>query len=80
MNPIKNMNDALGYIEDHLPTEIDLPMVARIACCSEHHFRRMFSFLAGMPLSEYIRRRRLTLAAQDLMSGEAKIKIGRAHV
>jgi AraC family transcriptional regulator len=46
---------------------------AKIACCSEYHFRRMFSSLAGMPMSEYIRRRRLTLAAQELAGGGAKV-------
>lgn len=73
MNPLKHMNQALDYIEEHLTEDVDLSAAARIACCSEHHFRRMFSFLAGMPLSEYIRRRRLTLAAQDLVRGTAKV-------
>ncbi|HYG58568.1 MAG TPA: AraC family transcriptional regulator [Symbiobacteriaceae bacterium] len=73
MNPLKSMNDALAYIEEHLTEEIDLEAAARIACCSAYHFKRMFSFLAGMPLSEYIRRRRLTLAAQDLAGGKAKV-------
>lgn len=73
MNPLKHMNQALDYIEEHLTADVDLSAAARIACCSEHHFRRMFSFLAGMPLTEYIRRRRLTLAAQDLVGGAAKV-------
>lgn len=73
MNPLKNMNDALDYIEQHLAQAIDLQAAARIAYCSEHHFRRMFSTLAGIPLSEYIRRRRLTLAAQELAGESAKV-------
>jgi len=73
MNPLKNMNDALNYIEEHLTEEMDVRQAARIAGCSEYHFRRLFSSLSGMSLSEYIRRRRLTLAAQELTAGTAKV-------
>jgi AraC family transcriptional regulator len=73
MNPLRQMNEALDYIEAHLTERVDLTAAARVAGCSEYHFRRMFSFLAGMPLSEYIRRRRLTLAAQDLLDGGARV-------
>ncbi|MDO3410017.1 GyrI-like domain-containing protein [Saccharibacillus sp. CPCC 101409] len=73
MDMLKNMNDAMAEIERRLGEEIDLGRIARIACCSEHHFRRMFSFLAGVTLPEYIRRRRLTLAAMELHSGESRI-------
>jgi AraC family transcriptional regulator len=60
------MNQALAYIEEQLAGEIDFQEVERLAWCSEYHFRRMFSYLAGVTLSEYIRRRRLTLAAFEL--------------
>lgn len=66
MDMLARLNEALHYIEDHLTHEVDLEEAARIACCSKYHFTRMFSFLAGIPLSEYIRRRRLTLAALEL--------------
>lgn len=62
MDSLKNLNAALNYIEQHLADEIDYKEAARLAVCSEYHFKRMFSFLAGVTLSEYIRRRRLTLA------------------
>jgi AraC family transcriptional regulator len=67
------MNHALSYIEEHLTEDVDIKTAAKIACCSEYHFKRMFSSLAGMPLSEYIRRRRLTLAAQELAVGTARV-------
>ncbi len=70
---LKNMNDAMKYIEENLTNEIDFKMVARLARCSEYHFKRMFSFLAGIPLSEYIRRRRLSLAAFELINSNLKI-------
>lgn len=70
---LERMNAALRYIEEHLTTEIDFKEVARLALCSEYHFKRMFSFLAGVTLSEYIRRRRLTLAAFELRNSNIKI-------
>lgn len=63
MNTLTQMNKAMKYIEENLMGEIDFDEMSRIACCSEYHFRRMFSFLAGMPLGEYIRRRKLSIAA-----------------
>ena len=73
MNALTQMNQAMRYIEENLIGEIDFAKMAHIACCSEYHFRRMFSFLAGMPLGEYIRRRRLALAAALLKSDDKKI-------
>lgn len=73
MDSLKSMNDAMRYIEDNLNDEIDFIVVARIAHCSEYHFSRMFSFLAGVTLSEYIRRRRLSLAAFELTNSNLKI-------
>lgn len=73
MNSLKHMNDALAYIEARLADNIDMNEAARLALCSEYHFTRMFSFLAGIPLSEYVRRRRLTRAAAELRQSNAKV-------
>lgn len=73
MDSLGRMNQAMLYIEEHLTQEIDYTEVARIACCSEYHFKRMFSFLAEISLSEYIRRRRLTLAALDLRNANLRV-------
>jgi AraC family transcriptional regulator len=73
MDLLKNMNGALKYIEENLTNDINFKEVARLAFCSEFHFKRMFSFLAGISLSEYIRRRRLTLAAFDLKDNSVKV-------
>ncbi|ERI91897.1 transcriptional regulator, effector binding domain protein [Clostridiales bacterium oral taxon 876 str. F0540] len=73
MDSLKRMNEALGYIEDNLTNDIDLKEVGRIALCSEYHFQRMFSFLAGVTLSEYIRRRRLTLAAFEISRSNVRV-------
>lgn len=73
MNMLAQVNQAMQYIEDHLMGQIDYGRIAQIAGCSEYHFRRMFSFLAGMPLGEYIRRRRLAVAALLLTNSDQKI-------
>lgn len=73
MDSLKSMNDALDYIEENLMEKINYGDIAKIAMCSEHHFNRMFSFLAGVNLSEYIRRRRLTLAGLELKNEDIKI-------
>lgn len=73
MDSLKGMNDAMAYIESRLTGTVDLAEAARRAYCSLYHFQRMFSFLAGIPVSEYIRRRRLTLAAEELSDGTLRI-------
>ena len=73
MDSLSSMNKALVFIEERLTEDIDYGEVSRIACCSEYHFKRMFSFLSGIGLSEYIRRRRLTLAALDLKDTNLRI-------
>lgn len=73
MDWLGQLNEALQYIEEHLDGEVDVNHTARIACCSGFHFQRMFSYMAGVTLSEYIRRRRMTKAAFDLQNSEEKI-------
>lgn len=70
---MKHLNLAMRYIESNLDGEIDFDKVAQLACCSEYHFRRIFSFLSGMSLSEYIRRRRLSQAALELRYHHSKV-------
>ncbi len=62
------MNRAMNYIEQNLSKKIDAKEVAKLACCSEYHFPRMFSSITGFTLSEYIRRRRLSQAACELQN------------
>ena len=75
MDWLKSWNGALDYLEEHLDGEIDTAELGQLTGCSPYHFQRMFSYLAGVPLSEYIRRRRMTLAAAEtarrgLMGGD----------
>ncbi|MFJ9770981.1 GyrI-like domain-containing protein [Kitasatospora sp. NPDC101157] len=66
---LEHLNRAMEDIERNLDQEIDVAELARTAMTSEYHFRRLFSMLAGMPLSEYVRRRRLTVAGAEVLGG-----------
>ena len=70
MEWLKHMNNALLYMEENLEDDINIVKVARIAQCSQYHFQRMFSYIVGIPLSEYLRRRKMTKAAFALQSGK----------
>ncbi len=63
------LNQVIDFIEEHLTGEIDVAGLTAGLGTTEYHVRRMFSSLAGMPLSEYIRRRRMTVAAADVIGG-----------
>lgn len=73
MEWVERLNKSIDYIEENLEGEINYEHAARIACCSTFHFQRMFSYIAGVPLSEYIRRRRMTAAAFDLQTTDKKV-------
>lgn len=67
---LERLNQAMEHIESRLDGSVDVAGLARIAVTSEYHLRRMFSALSGMPLSEYVRRRRLTVAGAEVLAGE----------
>ena len=70
MEWLDKLNKSIEYIEDKLDGEINYEEAAKLACCSCYHYQRMFSYIAGVTLSEYIRNRRMTKAAIDLQNGE----------
>lgn len=73
MEWLKKLSSAINYIEKNLDNEISCEEAANIACCSPYYFGRMFTYVAGIPLSEYIRRRRMTQAAFELQSTDTKV-------
>jgi len=73
MDFLTRITQAVDYIEANLDGEIDEAVLAKIICCSMHQFGRVFSYICDMSLAEYIRRRRMTLAAADLRNGEKVI-------
>lgn len=73
MELIESLNEALQYIERHLLEDADSEKAARYVGLSRFYLERTFAALTGMSVSEYIRARRLTLAAQELISENAKV-------
>lgn len=76
---IELLNDLVAEVEHHLDAELDLAALAARHGSTEYHARRMFSSLAGMPFSEYVRRRRMTLAAAEVVAGEPLLEIAVRH-
>lgn len=64
---IAELNRLIDLVEEHLTDDLDVAALAVGLGTTEYHLRRMFSSLAGMPLSEYVRRRRMTVAASDVL-------------
>jgi len=73
MEWLKKLGAAIDYIEAHLDTEISYDEIARIACCSPYYFQRIFSYVSGISLSTYIRRRKMTQAAFELQRMDKKV-------
>ncbi|MCL1899783.1 MAG: AraC family transcriptional regulator, partial [Promicromonosporaceae bacterium] len=73
MDWIERMNAAVAYLEDHLTEELDIEAVARVAHCSPYHFQRIFPFMTSLTLAEYVRRRRMSLAAVELRDPGARV-------
>lgn len=73
MNWITAMELAVEYIESNITKKLDYESIAAHAYCSSYHFQRMFAALFGYTLGEYIRARKMTLAALDLQNTDSKI-------
>jgi AraC family transcriptional regulator len=73
MNWLEGFNQVVEYIEEHLENEINYDEIADIFGYSVYHVQRLFAMVAGVPLSEYIRNRRLAKAAMELQGSECKV-------
>lgn len=67
---LKELNQVVEYIEEHLTEDLSLESIANFAGVSDYHFRTVFFHLAGMTLNEYVKNRKLSEANKDLLSGE----------
>ncbi len=74
MNAITDkLNAVIDYIEANLTKKIDTAHIARLTCCSYYDAGRLFSLVSNISISEYIRKRRLTLAGIELQSSNAGV-------
>lgn len=70
---IDGIQRAINYIEENLTEDLDIKDIAACSCVSAFYFQRIFSVLCGITVGDYIRCRRLTLAAQALSKGTGKV-------
>ncbi len=73
MEWMQRFNQSIEYIEEHITEELDYEKVAQVAGCPSYYFQQMFLYMTNMTLREYIRRRRLSLAAVELQRDSGKV-------
>src|SRR5699024_763583 len=62
-------NQVIDYIEDHLTDDLSLEGISEYAGVSDYHFRKIFFYISGLTLSEYIKNRKMSEANKDLLNG-----------
>jgi AraC family transcriptional regulator len=73
MDLLAELNVAMEYVETHIEDDMALSDISSVTTYSPYHFGRLFYYIAGMPLSEYIRKRKLSLAAADLQRSDERV-------
>lgn len=73
MEALRLLRQAIDYMEEHLHENIEINDIAKAAMSSKYHFQRMFHALTGFTVTEYVRNRRLTLAAEELVGTDGKV-------
>lgn len=73
MGWVESIQKAIEYIEEHLLEDLTIENISRQANASAFHFQRTFTILTDITIGDYIRRRRLTLAAQEISSTNGKV-------
>jgi AraC family transcriptional regulator len=73
MDFLDRMTRVIDHIEEHINDDFDFNDLSGIICCNVYQFGRIFSYVVGISLAEYVRNRRLSLAALELSRGEIKV-------
>jgi AraC family transcriptional regulator len=73
MDYIDKIQQSIEYIENNLSEKLSLDDIAKAAFISKYYYHRLFHNIAGQPVMEYVRKRRLTEAARELLMGKEKI-------
>ena len=73
MDLLSQLNRAMAFVEEHICDDLALADVCAVTAYSAYHFGRLFYYIAEVPLSEYLRRRKLSLAAMELQGGRARV-------
>ena len=64
---LKELNQVIDYIEEHLTENLTLEKISEYAGVSDYHFRKIFFYLSGLTLSEYIKNRKLSEATRIII-------------
>jgi len=70
MDILTGLTRAMDYIETNICNDLNMTDIARVTPYSAYHLQKIFAYLAGVSLTEYIRRRKMTLAAQELQTSK----------
>ena len=73
MNIYKSLNEITLYIDNNLEEEISYDVLAKMLGVNVYTMQRLFTMIAGISISEYIRKRRLSSAGYDLYEGHLKV-------
>ncbi len=69
----KKLQKSLDYIEEHIKEDISLEDLAGLCYYSTHHYHRVFQSVIGIPVTDYIRKRKLSVAAGEILETDKKI-------
>ena len=70
---IEGFQESIDFIEKNLTEELDIEDIAAKAALSPFYYQRIFGALCGVTVGEYIRARRMTLAAQEFNGKDVKV-------
>ena len=70
---VTQLNSAVKYIESHICDDIELEKISEATSYTPYHFGRLFYYITDMPISEYVRKRKLSLAAMELQNSKIKV-------
>jgi len=73
MDLLTQLNRAVGYIEEHICDNLAVSDISKVTSYSPYHFGRLFYYIAEIPISEYVRKRKLSLAATELKNSDIKV-------
>ena len=63
---VEEFQESINFIEENLASPLEIEDIAGVAALSSFYYQRIFGAMCGMSVGEYIRARRMTLAAQEL--------------
>ena len=73
MNIYKALNEMIDYIEENLDEKINYDYLSKFLGVNTYTLQRLFSLLTNTSIAEYIRKRRLSVAGEELYNEKNKV-------